>query len=160
MTPSPPLPSRRAPTLALPAVLAVQFLPGMWVNLFVVVPRNRPGTSPDSLSGVVGGVTWALLHGPTFLQLHVPAGLTLGLMGAAHLVRALRRADPGAWARSAPGLTGLIAGAANGASFLNDKKDFRSMRMSPGLAIALVGYGIDVIRPARAGDGLRGAPAA
>src|SRR5579875_4103678 len=131
-------------TFALMALLMLQFLVGMWVNLFVAIPAHHPGVSPNYFAGVVGGVPWALVHGALFLQLHVALGLLLGLMGIAHLVRAIRTANAAARGWSIVGLVGVLTAAGNGASFLNYGHNFSSMLMSVGFALALVGYGMSL----------------
>src|SRR5579871_2229195 len=61
-------------------LLAAQFLIGMLVNLFVVVPASHPGTNaPEYFSGVVTGVLWVLGHGTLWLLLHAIVGLALFL---------------------------------------------------------------------------------
>ncbi|MGC8488196.1 MAG: hypothetical protein ACP5QO_08250 [Clostridia bacterium] len=136
--------SLRGHTLALLFLLVMEFLIGMWVNLFVKIPPHHPGVSPSYFAGVAGGVPWALLHGPLVLQLHVALGLILGLMGIAHLVRLIRDLGAGRLWWSVVGLLGLSSAAGNGASFLNYGHNFSSMLMSVGFALALVGYGMSI----------------
>lgn len=122
------------------ALLIVQFLLGMWVNLWIPIPQNHPGVSPDYFTGVLHGVPWALLHGGAMLTLHVALGITLFLWAIGlvlHASRARGRVGRGwAWL----GLFGIFAAAGNGASFLNFGKDFSSFLMAVGFAIALVAY--------------------
>lgn len=134
--------SLRGHTLALMAILVLQFLLGMWVNLFDHIPPNHPGVASNYFSGVIGGVPWALLHGGLFLQLHVALGILLGLMGVAHLARVIRDPASGRVGWSILGLVGVLSAAGNGASFLNYGHNFSSMLMSVGFALALVGYGM------------------
>ncbi len=52
-------------------LLAVQFLLGMVVNLFVQVPSVHPGVGASNyFQGVVQGVAWALVHAPLGLLVH------------------------------------------------------------------------------------------
>ena len=63
-------------------LLALQFLLGMVVNLFVTIPASHPGTNaPEYFSGVAAGVAWALAHGEWWLRLHALDGLLLFLDG-------------------------------------------------------------------------------
>ena len=141
---APSQPSLRGHTLALLLALVLEFLLGMWVNLFVVIPSHHPGVSPSYFAGAVGGVLWALFAGPLFLRLHVVLGLLLGLMGLSHLARTLAAPPPRRLGWSIVGLFGLLGGAGKGASFINYGHDFSSMLMSVGFALALVGYGMSI----------------
>src|SRR3984893_8130286 len=81
---------RRASFAAI-IILIVQFLLGMAVNLFVVIPKDHPGSNPpEYFSGVFQSVTWAILHGHLFLVLHAVLGLLLVLNGVGLLVRAIQ----------------------------------------------------------------------
>jgi len=51
--------------LAILILLALQFLLGMVVNLFVTIPKHHPGSNPpEYFGGVVRSVDWAILQGP------------------------------------------------------------------------------------------------
>ena len=132
----------RRHTLAIMGILVLQFLVGMWVNLYTAIPAHHPGMSPDYFAGVVGGVVWSLGAGAFGLRLHVILGLLLGLMGIAHLARVLRDRSQSPWGWSVLGLCGLVGAGANGVSFLNYGRDFSSLLMSVGFALALIGYGM------------------
>ncbi len=123
--------------------LAIQFLVGMLVNLFVIVPDRHPGTNaPEYFSGVARGVWWALGNGGWELQLHVVIGLLLALASIALIVFAvaLRRR---AWIiASILGWIGVFAAGFNGASFMNYGHDFSSLLMSIGFLLAMVSYAL------------------
>src|SRR5438045_1857839 len=68
-------------------LVAVQFLIGMLVNLFIQVPSVHPGAkAPEYFSGVVQGVAWALFNAPSWLLVHVIIGLLLFLGSIALMV--------------------------------------------------------------------------
>lgn len=135
----------RAITLTILLLLAAQFLIGMMVNLFVVVPSSHPGTNaPEYFSGVVTGVLWVLGHGTLWLLLHAIVGLALFLCSLIlpGLAIASRRR---AWIISSIfGLLGIMAAGFNGASFLNYGHDFSSLLMSIGFLLAVVPYMIGI----------------
>jgi len=124
-------------------LLAIQFLIGMVVNLFVQVPSAHPGVGASNyFQGVVQGVAWALVHAPLALLFHVILGLllflaSLLLIGLAIVSR--RRA----WiVTSLLGWLGIMAAGFNGASFLNYGHDFSSLIMSTGFLLAVISYAI------------------
>ncbi len=123
--------------------LAIQFLAGMLVNLFVVLPMQHPGANaPEYFSGVARGVWWALGNSGWELQLHVVIGLLLALASIALIVFAiaLRRR---AWIiASILGWVGVFAAGFNGASFMNYGHDFSSLLMSIGFLLAMVSYAL------------------
>jgi hypothetical protein len=130
-------------------LLAVQFLLGMLVNLFVQIPASHPGTSADNyFVGVVQGVIWALGNATLYLLLHVIIGLLLFLGSIVLLILSIvvRRH---AWILvSVFGLLGIMAAGFNGASFMNYGHDFSSLLMSIGFLLTAIPYTIGLtIRP-------------
>jgi hypothetical protein len=124
-------------------LLAVQFLIGMVVNLFVTVPATHPGAqAPNYFVGVAQGVAWALASSTWSLKLHAVVGLllflaALALIGLAIVAR--RRA----WIVAAVlGLLGIMAAGFNGASFMNYGENFSSLLMSVGFLVAVCAYAI------------------
>jgi hypothetical protein len=121
--------------------LALQFLAGMVVNLYVRLPASHPGTAaPDYFIGVAQGDVWALAHSALALRAHVVLGLLLFLASLALIglaIAARRRA----WiVASVFGTIGIMAAGFNGASFLNYGHDFSSLLMSLGFAVAMFAY--------------------
>ncbi len=58
--------------------LVVQFWLGMWVNLFVDVPKTHPGANPEFFTGAARSVSWAILSGPSgWLAIHAALGRLL-----------------------------------------------------------------------------------
>jgi hypothetical protein len=124
-------------------LLAVQFLVGMLVNLFVIVPDQHPGTNaPEYFSGVAQGVLWALGNSEWELRLHAVVGLLLALASMALIIFAivLRRRS---WIiTSILGFIGIFAAGFNGASFMNYGHDFSSLLMSIGFLLAVISYAL------------------
>jgi hypothetical protein len=124
-------------------LLLIQFLVGMLVNLFVVLPAQHPGAqAPEYFSGVVQGDWWALGHGGWELQIHVLVGLllllaSLALLGAAIYLR--RRS----WIIvTVLGWLGVFLAGFNGASFLNYGHDFSSLLMTIGFLLSVIPYAL------------------
>ena len=140
--------SYRAPrilTLIILLLLATQFLVGMLVNLFVVVPSNHPGTkAPEYFSGVVTGVLWVLGHGTLWLLLHAIIGLSLFLASLILLGLAIASRRRAWIISSIVGLLGIMAAGFNGASFLNYGENFSSLLMSMGFLVAVIPYMIGI----------------
>lgn len=135
----------RAITLIILLLLAAQFLIGMLVNLFVVVPASHPGTNaPEYFSGVVTGVLWVLGHGTLWLLLHAIAGLALFLASLVLLGLAIASRRRGWIISSIFGLLGIVLAGFNGASFLNYGHDFSSLFMSMGFLMAAIAYMLGV----------------
>ncbi len=139
----------RAVTLIILLLLAAQFLIGMLVNFFVVVPASHPGTNaPDYFSGVVTGVLWVLGHGTLSLWLHAIVGLALFLASLILLGLAIASRRRGWIISSVFGLLGIVLAGFNGASFLNYGHDFSSLFMSMGFLMSVIAYmtGVYVMR--------------
>ena len=132
-------------TLIILLLLAAQFLVGMLVNLFVVVPTNHPGAHPSEyFSGVVTGVLWVLGNGTLWLRLHAIIGFAL-LLSSLILIGLAIASRRRAWIiTSIVGLLGIVAAGFNGASFLNYGEDFSSLLMSIGFLVAVIPYMIGV----------------
>ena len=133
----------RSLTILMLLLLAVQFLLGMVVNLFVQVPSVHPGVGASNyFQGVVQGVAWALVHAPLGLLVHVLEGLLLfltSLILIGFAIASRRRA----WIIvSVIGFIGIVAAGFNGASFMNYGHDFSSLLMSIGFLLAAVAYTI------------------
>jgi hypothetical protein len=131
-------------------MLIVQFLLGMGVNLFVMIPLNHPGANPpEYFSGVVQSVTWAILHGPILLVLHAVVGLILVVSGFVFLVRAIQARRMGLIWTTAIGAVAILGSGFNGGSYLNYHEDFSSMIMASLFAIAVIAYVVGLYLVAR-----------
>jgi hypothetical protein len=143
-TPSDPEVRRsvRGATLGLLVGLIVQFLAGMWVNLFVTIPDQHSGAKPDEyFSGSFQSVVWAITQsGLPALVFHAVLGLLL-VVGSASLavqVRRLRRRS--LTIAAVLGFLLVLGAGFNGASFLDFGEDFSSMIMATLFALALACY--------------------
>jgi hypothetical protein len=135
----------RTLTLIILLLLGTQFLVGMLVNLFVVVPSSHPGTNaPEYFSGVVTGVLWVLGHGTLWLLLHAIVGLALFLASLILLGLAIASRRRAWIISSIFGLLGIVAAGFNGASFLNYGHDLSSFLMAVGFLLAVIPYMIGV----------------
>ncbi len=124
-------------------LLAVQFLVGMVVNLFVQLPDTHPGAQAgDYFSGVAQGVSWAIGAGALPLQVHVVIGLLLLVTSLAILGLAIASRQRTWIVAAVLGWIGITAAGFNGASFLNYGHDFSSMLMATGFLVAIVSYGL------------------
>ena len=118
-----------------------QFLLDTAVNLFVKIPDNHPGANPpEYFGGVVQSVSWAVLHGPVLLQLHAVLGLILVIGSIYLLVQSIATRQGWLVAAAVFGFIGTLGAGFNGGSFLNYNKDFSSMLMAAGFALATVAY--------------------
>ena len=135
----------RVVTLIILLLLAAQFLVGMLVNLFVVVPAHHPGSNPpEYFSGVVTGVLWVLGDGTLWLRVHAIIGLAL-FLSALFLLGLAIASRRRAWIISSIiGLLGIVAAGFNGASFLNYGENFSSLLMAIGFLVAVIPYMIGV----------------
>jgi hypothetical protein len=104
---------------------------GMFVNLFVTIPRHHSGSSPSEyLRGSYHSVAWAISHGAIALVIHAVLGLLLAVMVIGIVVRSLilgRRAMA-TW--SILGALCTIGAGFNGASFLDYDKNVSSYLMA------------------------------
>jgi hypothetical protein len=124
-------------------MLIAQFLLGISVNLFVKIPDQHPGANPpEYFSGVVQSVTWAILHGNIWLEIHAGFGLVLVVAAIGTLVQAIGNRRRGIVLSAVFGFIGVLGAGFNGGSFLNYHQDFSSMLMSAGFAIAVVAYSV------------------
>jgi hypothetical protein len=122
-------------------MLIAQFLLGIAVNLFVVIPKDHPGSNPpEYFSGVAQSITWAILHGHLLLVLHAILGLALVLNAVGLLVRAIQLRIRSLMLTAGFGALGIIGAGFNGGSYLNYHEDFSSMIMAGGFALAVVAY--------------------
>ncbi len=121
--------------------LVVQFLLGMAVNLFVVIPAHHPGAKASNFfAGVGSAIVWAIPHGAIWLALHVLLGLVLVVASLANLALAPRLASKPYTATATIAALAIIGAAFNGASFVNYGHDFSSMLMAGLWALALSCY--------------------
>jgi hypothetical protein len=122
-------------------LLLVQYLLGMAVNIYVVLPASHPGASAsDYFTGAASGLAWVIPDGPAWAGVHAAFGLALVLAALAGI--ALTRGQPSrvATALSVLGALAILGAAFNGVSFLNYGHPFSSMIMAGLWALALACY--------------------
>lgn len=126
-------------TLAVLVLVVVEYGIGMYVNLFVTVPRADHGKDMGS----------AIANGPAVLSVHAVIGPLLALAAIAVLVRAIMARHAGAIALSAVGLLALAGATAAGASFTSSARAGDSMAMSVMTGVALLCYAANLylLRP-------------
>jgi hypothetical protein len=129
---------RRASLVTLVLVVA-EYVTGMYVNLYVVIPAADHGQ----------GVGTAITNGPAMLSIHTVLGLLLGLGALGVLWQAVRARRPAVIAWSAMGLVALAGAAAAGAGFTSTGDRAGSMAMSVLTGVALLCYAANLylVRP-------------
>jgi len=110
----------RRGSLAVLVLIVVEYAIGMYVNLYVAVPR----------ADHAHGVGSAIANGPGTLSIHAVIGFLLGLGAVAVLVQAIMARHLPAIAFSAAGLFVLAVASAMGASFTSSGRPADSMGMS------------------------------
>jgi hypothetical protein len=108
-------------------LIAVQSGLGMFVNLFVMIPKHHSGSNPSEyFSGSARSVLWAISHGAIALTLHAVLGVLLGVMVIGIVARAISIGRRSLLIWSVLGALGSIGAGFTGAGFL----DFNSNRSS------------------------------
>ena len=122
-------------------LLLAQYLLGMVVNLYVVLPAHHPGAGASNyFAGVVSGLGWVIPHGAGWAAAHAAFGLALVLVALASLARAWGQHSRVYTATSVLGALAILGAGFNGASFLNYGQAFSSMIMAGLWALALACY--------------------
>ena len=112
-------------------MLVVQFALGIYVNLYVSVPRADHGH----------GFGQAIANGPAGLTLHIALGLLLILAALGFLVQAILARQPALISAAVLGLLAMVGAAASGNAFTGNGKDGASMAMAALAAVGLLSYG-------------------
>jgi hypothetical protein len=120
---------RRA-SLAVLAILVVEYGIGVYVSLYATVPSTDHGA----------GIATAIARGPAALSTHAVLGLLLSLGSVAVLVQAIRTRRPAVIVASALGLFAVAVAAATGASFTSTGEAADSMAMAVMTGVALLCY--------------------
>ena len=124
-------------------LLLVEFLAGMVVNLWILVPAAHPGANPANyVTGSAASVAWVIGTGPLALRLHALLGLLLLILAVWMLTRALRAGRPPWTAVSVLGLIGVLAAGFNGASFLDYGRQSSSFLMLIAFLLASGAYAV------------------
>lgn len=120
---------RRA-SLAVVVLMVVEYGIGMYVNLYVAVPRADHG----------GSLGAAISNGPATLSVHAVIGLLLGLGALSVLMQAVMARHWGVTALSAVGLFAMVFASVAGTSFTSTGDAADSMAMSVMTGVALMCY--------------------
>jgi hypothetical protein len=110
----------RRGSLAVLVLLVAEYGIGMYVNLYVTIPRADHDR----------GLGSAIANGPVTLSIHAVVGLLLGLEAVGVLVQAVIARHLGAIVSSAIGLFALAFASVAGASFTSSGNTAESMAMS------------------------------
>ena len=132
------------------ALLLIQYLLGMAVNIYVVLPARHPGANAGNyFSGVASGLGWAISSGPGWAAAHAAFGLALAVLALGTIALTWRQGSRAAVATSVLGALAIVGAGFNGASFLNYNQAFSSMIMAGLWALAMACYIAGAIRAAR-----------
>jgi hypothetical protein len=123
------------------ALLLIQYLLGMVVNVYVVLPRRHPGArAGDYFSGAATGLAWVITDGPAWAAAHAALGMALAAAALAAVALAWRRGSTAGRAASVVGALAVIGAGFNGASFVDYGHAFSSLIMAGLWALALACY--------------------
>jgi len=131
----------RNASLAVLVLLVVEYGIGMYINLYVTVPKADHGGSLGS----------AVSNGPATISIHAVLGLLLGLGALAVLVQSIVVRHWGLIALSVVGLLAMILASVTGTSYTSTGDASDSMGMSVMTGIALLCYAgiMYLLRPRR-----------
>ncbi|MGA2831000.1 MAG: hypothetical protein ABSF03_33360, partial [Streptosporangiaceae bacterium] len=127
---APRLSRLRRGNLAVLVLVVIEYGIGMYVNLYVAVPKADHG----------GSLGRAVSNGPAALSVHAVVGLLLGLGALGVLVQAIMIRHRGAVAFSAVGLFALAFASVTGTSFTSSGDSSASMAMAVMTGVALLCY--------------------
>jgi hypothetical protein len=132
---------RLAVNLGACALLVIQYLLGMVVNVYVILPGEHPGAGAGNyFSGAATGLAWLITDGPGWAAAHAAFGMALAAAALAAVVLAWRRGGTAGRVVSVTGALAIIGAGFNGASFANYGHAFSSMIMAGLWALALACY--------------------
>jgi hypothetical protein len=130
-----------AVNLAACALLLIQYLLGMIVNVYVVVPSRHPGTGAGGyFSKAAAGLAWLITDGPAWAAAHAALGMALAAAALAAIAFAWRAGGTASRATAVTGALAVIGAGFNGVSFVNYGRAFSSMIMAGLWALALACY--------------------
>jgi hypothetical protein len=132
------------------ALLLAQYLLGMVVNVYVILPARHPGAGASNyFSGSASGLAWVVASGPAWAAAHAVLGMALAAAAIIGVALTWRRGPRPATAVSVLGALAIIGAGFNGASFLTYGRAFSSMIMAGLWAVALACYLTGAILAAR-----------
>ena len=131
-------------------LLLIQYLLGMVVNVYVVLPGRHPGAgASDYFTGAVSGLDWVISDGPGWAAAHAAFGLALALAALASIALARRQDGRLSLTLSVLGALAIVGAGFNGVSFVDYGRAFSSMIMAGLWALALACYLAGAILAAR-----------
>jgi hypothetical protein len=110
--------------------LILEFLFGMFVNLFVQFPDTRKEQ-----------LLWEFAKGQASLIIHMVIALLLVIGGIVFLARTIRRRDRQLIVAASVGLFTILAATYSGMEFVSTQQDPYSFAMATAFILALVSYG-------------------
>ncbi len=127
--------------LAASGLLFVQYLLGMVVNVYIVLPARHPGANAANyFSGAASGLGWVIASGPAWAAAHAAFGMALVVAAVAAIALTWRRGGRADRTLAVVGALAIIGAGFNGASFLTYGRAFSSMIMAGLWLLALVCY--------------------
>ena len=111
-------------------VLIIQYLFGMFVNLFVQFPDTQKE-----------GVLWEFAKNQWPLVIHMIIGGLMVIGGIVFLIRTIRRKEKQLIIAASVGLAAILIAAFAGAQFVSTQADGYSYTMAVAFIIAVVSYG-------------------
>jgi hypothetical protein len=121
----------RGQTFGAVIMICLQFGLGMFVNLFVTIPKHHSGANPSEyFSGSTRSVIWAIGHGAVALAIHVVLGLLLAIMVITIVARAISIGRRSIIVWSVMGAMGTLGAGFTGAGFLDFNENVSSFFMA------------------------------
>ena len=131
----------RLQSIGLLSMLALQFILGMMLNLFVTLPNKHPGQTGNYFVRSGHSFAWAIsLGGGITLFLHVLIAIGLLTGSIAFVVRAAKAHSKRWLWVSSIGLVGILTAFSHGLAFLDFNNDVESFIMAMGYIVATVSY--------------------
>jgi hypothetical protein len=131
----------RPNSLAAVIMLLIQYGLGVWVSLYVTLPKSDQGKSTFAAFGA------AVADGPVALTLHALLGTLLLVTAIALIIRAALARQVVTTAIGAVAFLAIIAAWLSGARFTSDGADGTSFAMAVATAVALLCYVIILFVP-------------
>jgi hypothetical protein len=110
------------------AALVVQFLLGMYLNMYVEFPKNGPAAA------------WAFARSSFAVMTHIILGTLLLVGGIALLVRAIRAKNRHWTIVASIAVFGMLMSWSGGERFITTQNDVASYFMAVGFLISLLGF--------------------
>jgi hypothetical protein len=120
-------------SMAIITLLFVQFLLGMWTNLFVVFPEFSPSVNP---------LDQVFLQGPYILAAHIITGVALGILSISVFILSVLARNKRAIVLACAGLGSILLAGESGIEFVLGwyANDVLSFSMALGFVFSFVVY--------------------